>query len=148
MAFSLSSSAFGDGGEIPRQFTCDWDNVPPPLAWSAPPEGTRSYALIMEDPDAPGGTFTHWLLFDIPSAMTEIDGHVTATALANDFGRTDYGGPCPPRGHGPHRYVFTLYALDVPALEVRGHTRAALERSLRLHTLGTARLVGRYERKR
>ena len=148
MAFTLRSSAFADGDEIPRQFTCDWDNVSPPLAWSQTPPGTKSFALIMADPDAPGGTFTHWLLYDVPASTIEIDGHVAGHMLANDFGRPGYGGPCPPRGHGPHRYVFTLYAVDVPALEVQGQTRGALERALRPHTLATARLVGRYERKK
>jgi hypothetical protein len=148
MAFTLTSSAFLDGETIPRQFTCDGDDVAPPLAWSDPPERTRSFALVMEDPDAPRGTFTHWLLYDIPAAMTELREQASGTALRNSFGRAAYGGPCPPPGHGPHRYVFTLYALDVPALDMQGRARAALDRALRAHTLATARLTGRYERKR
>jgi len=147
MAFILRSSAFADGETIPRQFTCDGDNLAPPLTWSDPPEGTRSFALVMEDPDAPNGTFTHWLLYDIPATATELRERVGGKALRNGFGRAGYGGPCPPPGHGPHRYVFTLYAADVPALDVHGRTREALEHSLRAHTLGTARLMGRYERK-
>jgi Raf kinase inhibitor-like YbhB/YbcL family protein len=149
MAFTLTSSAFEDGETIPREFTCDGIDVAPPLKWSGPPEGTRSYALIMEDPDAPRGIFTHWLLYDIPATTTtDLREQVDGTALPNSFGRAAYGGPCPPPGHGPHRYVFTLYAIDVPALDVRSRTRASFDRALRAHTLGTARLTGRYERKK
>lgn len=144
MSFTLTSTAFEEGGRIPREFTCDGDNVAPPLHWSGAPTGTRSYALVMDDPDAPGGTFTHWLLHEIPSTATELPGQ--GKALRNSFGREEYGGPCPPRGHGAHRYVFTLYALDVPALSLRARTRAAFDRSLHEHTLATTRLMGRYER--
>jgi Raf kinase inhibitor-like YbhB/YbcL family protein len=147
MAFTLTSSAFEDGETIPREFTCDGTDAAPPLAWSGAPEGTRSYALIMEDPDAPRGIFTHWLLYDIPATTTDLREQADGTALPNSFGRAAYGGPCPPPGHGPHRYVFTLYAIDVPALDMRSRTRASFERALRAHTLGTARLTGRYERK-
>lgn len=144
MSFTLTSTAFDEGGPIPREFTCDGDNLAPALHWSGAPRGTRSYAFVMDDPDAPGGTFTHWLLHDIPATATDLsDG---GKALRNSFGREEYGGPCPPRGHGPHRYVFTLYALDIPALSLRGRTRAAFDRSVREHTLATARLMGRYER--
>lgn len=147
MAFTLRSSAFQGGETIPRQFTCDGNNLAPPLAWSDAPEGTRSFALVMEDPDAPHGTFTHWLLYDISQKTTELAEQAGGTALPNGFGRAAYGGPCPPPGHGSHRYVFTLFALDVSALDIHGRTREALERSLKEHTLATARLMGRYERK-
>lgn len=147
MAFTLTSSAFQDGELIPRQYTCDGDDLAPPLAWSKAPEGTRSFALVMEDPDAPHGTFTHWLLYDIAATATELGDPSDGTALPNSFGRAAYGGPCPPPGHGPHRYVFTLHAIDVPALDIHGRTRASLDRALRTHTLATARLTGRYERK-
>lgn len=145
MALVLTSSAFHDGETIPRQFTCDGDNLAPPLAWSGAPEGTHSFALVMDDPDAPGGTFTHWMVYDIPATTRELQKE-TGTALKNSFGLAEYGGPCPPRGHGSHRYVFTLSALDVPALALRGRTRAALAAALRSHTLATARLTGHYER--
>jgi hypothetical protein len=148
MTFTLTSSAFQDGETIPRQFTCDGNDLAPPLEWSDAPGGTRSFALVMEDPDAPHGTFTHWLLYDIPATTTELRGKGGGTALRNGFGRAAYGGPCPPSGHGPHRYVFTLYAIDVAALDIHGSSRAALDRALRAHTLGTARVTGRYERKR
>ena len=145
MAFTITSSAFADGGTIPKQFTCDGDNMPPPLAWSGAPEGTRAFALIMDDPDAPKGTFTHWLLYDIPARTTALPGEA-GKSLRNDFGSSGYGGPCPPKGHGPHRYVFALYAVDVPLLGVTGETRQDLEETLRRHTLATAQTTGRYER--
>lgn len=148
MAFTLTSRAFDEGEPIPRKFTCDGDNAAPPLAWSDAPDGTRGLALVMDDPDAPHGTFTHWLLYDIPATATELtDGSVPGKALRNDFGRSGYGGPCPPVGGGPHRYFFTLHAVDVPSLTLKGGTRTALERVLQAHTLATARLMGWYERK-
>jgi hypothetical protein len=147
MAFTLTSPAFLDGETIPREYSCDGNNVAPPLAWSDPPENTRGFALIMDDPDAPSGTFTHWLIYDIPATARNLDDQSLGKVLRNDFGRAAYGGPCPPVGHGSHRYFFTLYAVDVPSLSVKGRTRAALERALQPHTLATARLTGRYERK-
>jgi Raf kinase inhibitor-like YbhB/YbcL family protein len=146
MAFSLTSPTFDDGEAIPAKHTCDGEDVPPPLMWSDPPEGTRSFALIMDDPDAPSGTFTHWLLYDMPSRTTQLPGEGSSKSLRNDFGRSGYGGPCPPQEHGPHRYVFTLHAVDVLSLELRGDSREDLNDALKAHTLETARLVGRYER--
>jgi Raf kinase inhibitor-like YbhB/YbcL family protein len=148
MAFTLTSPAFQHDGTIPVTFTCDGDDAPPALTWSGAPEGTRSFALIMDDPDAPGGTFTHWLLYDIPSRTTKLPSKTGGRSLRNSFGRAGYGGPCPPRGHGPHRYFFTLYAVDVPSLGLRGQTRENLDDALQTHTLGTAMLQGRYERAR
>jgi Raf kinase inhibitor-like YbhB/YbcL family protein len=145
MAFALTTHAFSEGEPIPPQFTCDGADAPPPLEVNDPPEGTRSYALIMDDPDAPGGTFTHWLVYDIPPGAGELRVSAGKT-LKNSFGRQGYGGPCPPKGHGAHRYYFTVYALDVPTLELAGGSRADLERALEPHTIATARLVGRYER--
>jgi len=147
MTFRLESPAFREGEPIPASFTCDGDDVAPPLRWSDPPAGTRAYALIVDDPDAPVGTFTHCLAYDIPSSVHELSRTVPGTTLSNDFGRLGYGGPCPPRGHGPHTYLFTLHAVDVPSIDVRGMTREALERALRPHVLGTARLMGLYERR-
>jgi hypothetical protein len=145
MAFSISSPAFRDGEWVPTPFTCDGIDEPPPLVVSNPPKGTRSYALIMDDPDAPNGTFTHWLVYDIPADTPELRVNQGKT-LKNSFGRRGYGGPCPPPGHGPHRYFFTVYAVDVQWLDVTGTTRGDLERALHQHTLGTARLMGRYAR--
>ena len=147
MAFTLTSPAFTDGASIPAQFTCEGSDVPPPLQVSDPPDRTASYAVIMDDPDAPRGTFTHWLAYDIPPGGDEL-GIAAAKTLQNDFGRQGYGGPCPPPSHGPHRYFFRLYALDVPSLAVRGRGRGALEAALKLHTLGETHLMGRYERVR
>jgi Raf kinase inhibitor-like YbhB/YbcL family protein len=148
MAFQLSSSAFQDGETIPKEFTCEGRDVPPPLDWSQPPKGTQSFALIVDDPDAPKGTFTHWRLYDIPAASSHLDEQSTAIGrtVANDFGNTGYGGPCPPRGHGPHRYRFTLHAVDVATLGVHADRRDELEVELRSHTLETTTLTGRYER--
>ena len=145
MAFTISSRAFRDGDTVPKQFTCDGADAAPQLKVDQPPPGTRSYALIMDDPDAPKGTFTHWLAYDVPAGSGELR-VMEGKTLRNSFGRSGYGGPCPPPGHGPHRYFFTVYAVDVPALTLRGHTRTDLEDALKPHTLGTARLMGRYER--
>jgi Raf kinase inhibitor-like YbhB/YbcL family protein len=147
MAFRLTSSAFADGATIPQQFTCEGNDAVPPLTLVDPPAGAGSFAIIMDDPDAPDGTFTHWLAYDIPAGDNTSIGDGGKT-LRNGFGRDGYGGPCPPPGHGPHRYHFTVYAVDVPALAVRGDTRQALETALGEHTVGTARLVGVYERTR
>lgn len=147
MAFALTSSAFEDGGMIPREFTCDGEDLAPPLAWSNAPEGTRSFALVMEDPDSARGTFTHWLLYHIPATTTVLREQTSARALCNSFGQADYGGPCPALDDGPHRYVFTLHALDVPTLNLYDGTRQALECSLHAHTLATAQLMGHYERR-
>jgi Raf kinase inhibitor-like YbhB/YbcL family protein len=146
MAFTLTSPAFRDGETIPVRFTCEGDDEQPPLAWSHPPEGTRSFALVMDDPDAPAGSFTHWLLHDIPAAATAIlPGESLGTSLVTSFHRRGYGGPCPPPGHPPHRYVFALHALDVDHLDVHGTGREALDRALRPHTLAVARLTGSYQ---
>lgn len=151
MALTLQTNAFAEGGAIPSKHTCDGQDASPRLTWTDAPQGTNSFALIMDDPDAPVGTFTHWLLYDIPATVSELaegqrPGQVGAT-LKNDFGRPGYGGPCPPRGHGTHRYVFTLFALDVATLG-NPATRGALERAMRGHIVATARLMGTYERRR
>lgn len=147
MAFTITSPAFADGQPVPKQFTCDGNDAPPPITMADPPKGSKSFAVIMDDPDAPKGTFTHWLAYDIPA-----DGNaLRATAgktLPNSFGREGYGGPCPPTGHGSHRYYFTVHAVDVPSLEVPGGSREDLEAALKGHTLAKARLMGRYERAR
>jgi len=145
MAFALTSPEFADGQPIPRQFTCDGAGGPPPLHVRDTPPDARSFAIIMDDPDAPRGTFTHWLAYDIPADGPELKATAGKT-LANDFGRNGYGAPCPPAGHGAHRYYFTVYALDVPSLDVPGATRDDLQAAIDRHTLAKARLMGRYER--
>jgi hypothetical protein len=145
MAFTITSPAFRSGGTVPAQFTCDGTDTPPPLEISDAPDGTRSFAVIMDDPDAPRGTFTHWLAYDIPAGKRELEADQGKT-LRNSFGREGYGGPCPPHGHGVHHYNFTVYAVDIPSLPLRGASRKDLERTLEAHTLATAQLMGQYER--
>ena len=147
MGFAIESPAFAEGATVPKRFTCDGDDAPPAIKVSDAPEGTRSFAVVMEDPDAPKGTFTHWLAYDIPAGTSELDASAGKT-LRNSFGRDGYGGPCPPPGHGPHRYFFKVYALDVPSLASTVRTRQDLEKALEMHTLASAQLMGRYERTR
>jgi Raf kinase inhibitor-like YbhB/YbcL family protein len=151
MAFKVFSSAFSDGGWIPSLHSCEGADVSPSLEWSGEPEGTRSFALAVDDPDAPSGTWTHWLLFDIPSTVHTLAQGYKAGSVGvsgkNDFGKLGYGGPCPPKGHGPHRYFFKLCALDVATLEITaGVTAAGVTRALEGHALGKARYMGRFER--
>jgi Raf kinase inhibitor-like YbhB/YbcL family protein len=145
--FILTSPAFSDGEAIPPRYTCEGANLSPPLSWSGLPEGTRSLALIMDDPDAPVGTFTHWLAWGIdPEVGGLAAGERAPVEGRNDFGVTGYGGPCPPPGHGPHRYFFRLYALDSEVGLHPGAIRKELERALEGHLLGEAVLVGVYQR--
>ena len=115
----LVSSAFADGAAIPRRFTCDGENLSPPLQWSGAPAGTRSFVLLCDDPDAPAGTWHHWAVYDVPPVLTDLaDGaalNMKMKQAVNDFRKVGYGGPCPPRGHGPHHYHFRLLALDGPS---------------------------------
>jgi len=150
MIFTLILPAFADGGLIPAKFTCEGANVSPELRWNAAPANTHSYVLIVDDPDAPVGVFTHWVLFDITADRLSLAEGASAIGVSgkNDFGRAGYGGPCPPRGHGPHRYYFTLYALDVASLKLRaGASRREVETALRGHVLAQAQYMGRYERR-
>jgi Raf kinase inhibitor-like YbhB/YbcL family protein len=147
MAFVITSPPFAEGATVPTLFTCDGNDVPQPINVSDPPKDTRSFAVIMDDPDAPKGTFTHWLAYDIPAGKTELQAR-SAKTLRNSFSREGYGGPCPPPGHGRHRYFFTVYAVDVPSLPIAGETRQDLEKALESHTLARARLMGQYERAR
>jgi hypothetical protein len=144
--FGITSPAFQQGQPIPVDFTCDGANVSPALRWSAPPKLTKSFALIMDDPDAPGGTFTHWLAWNIspktrglkPGARPPREG---TTSLA----RTGYSGPCPPPGPA-HRYFFKLYALRAPLALPAGAGRPALEKAMRGKVLKRATLMGTYAR--
>jgi Raf kinase inhibitor-like YbhB/YbcL family protein len=145
--FKLSSPAFQDSGAIPAKFTCQGENVSPELNWSEAPANTQSYALIMDDPDAPGGTFTHWVLFDIPADTVRLAEGATAIGVdgKNNVDRTGYFGPCPPSGI--HRYYFRLYALDVPSLNLKaGASRSEVEAALKNHVSGVAETMGRYEK--
>jgi len=141
----LSSPDFRPGGFIPARFTCEGDNTSPTLEIAGVPTGTKSLCLIVEDPDAPGGTFTHWLVWNIPSTCIEIPpGKVPAGAAegTNDFGKPGYGGPCPPSG--THRYFFRLFALDVSPALPAGASRNDVVNAIHPHILGRADLMGRY----
>jgi Raf kinase inhibitor-like YbhB/YbcL family protein len=146
--FQLFSDSFSDGGDIPTRHTCDGENISPTLRWSGAPDGTRSLALIVDDPDAPAGTFTHWLAWGLdPAAGGLEEGARAPVEGRNDFGRIGYGGPCPPPGHGRHRYVFRLYALDTGLALAPGAKREQLERAIDGHVLQVAQLTGGYARK-
>jgi Raf kinase inhibitor-like YbhB/YbcL family protein len=156
MPFQLLSSTFAHGGSIPRRYTCDGQDLSPALHWSDAPAGTQSFALIMDDPDAPDPSapkmvFVHWVLYNLPPGITRLKEGFTSSDLPagaalglNDWKRAAYGGPCPPTGR--HRYFFKLYALDskLPALGRPG--KADLERAMRGHVLGEAVLIGTYQR--
>ena len=154
MSRTLSSAAFAPRDRIPKVHTCDGANVSPPLVWSRPPAGTRSFALVCTDPDAPVGTWYHWAVFDIPVDVDTLpagfatDARVGSIRQAvNDFKRAGYGGPCPPRGHGVHHYHFRLLALSLPHLELGDPVECReVERAAARHLLGEAELVGTYAR--
>ena len=148
----IKSAAFKDGAKIPAQYTCDGIDVSPPLEWRNAPAGARSFALICDDPDAPMGTWVHWVIYDIPSSITKLEAKNpplkelanSAKQGTNDFGTVGYGGPCPPSGE--HRYFFKLYALDGPTGLKPGATKAQLLTAMKGHILGEAQLVGKYKR--
>ncbi len=145
--FDLTSTAFAESQAIPVGHTCDGDDRAPPLAWSDPPEGTASFALLVDDPDAPGGTFTHWIAWGFGGETREhAEGSAAPFEGQNGFGNSGYGGPCPPRGDGPHRYVFRLFALDSELELSNGAGKAAFQDALEGKVLATAELVGIYER--
>lgn len=146
---SLTSEAFQDGGPIPAQYTCDGVSQSPTLLWSDPPAGTKSFALVIDDPDAPSGTFRHWGVYDIPPSARSIGGNQrVGTEVYNDKGITGYSGPCPPRGHGLHHYHFKLFALDTDGLGLAPSAKVAdVENAARPHAIGEGELIGTYERK-
>jgi Raf kinase inhibitor-like YbhB/YbcL family protein len=143
----LTSSAFADGQPIPQRHSCEGEDLSPLLSWTDVPEGATSLALIVDDPDAPGGTFTHWLGWGLdPAAGGLGEGEAAPVEGRNDFGATGYRGPCPPTGHGPHRYFFRLHALaDELELEP-GAGRADLEQALAGRSVSVTELMGTYER--
>lgn len=151
MPFSLTSPDFTEGGAIPPRFTCEGDDTSPVLQWRDAPAGTRSFALIVDDPDAPDPahprmTYVHWVLYDIPATTSSL-GHGASgigSDGVNDWHRTGYGGPCPPIGR--HRYFFKLYALDTDLPELSRPTKTQLEQAMQGHILGQAQLVGTYQK--
>lgn len=153
MSFSLTTTAFSEGGEIPKKFTCDGADTSPSLSWNDAPSGTQSFAMIADDPDAPVGTWTHWVIWNIPADKTALQEGVPKVEQSsdgvrqgkNDFKRVGYGGPCPPAGK-PHRYFFKLFALD-GKLDVKpGASRSDLERAMKGHVLSQAQIFGKYGR--
>lgn len=147
MTFKLKSPAFGEGEPIPAKYTADGDNISPPLEWSRPPQGTKSFVLVVEDPDAPAGTFHHWGLYNIKGNKLPEGAAGMRSAALNDFGEPRYHGPAPPRGHGTHHYHFMLAALDVDTLHAPAETKVAdLMHSAKGHILGVAEVVGTYAR--
>jgi len=157
MALAFTSTAFEPGGAIPAAYTCQGKDLSVPLAWSGLPAGTRSLALIVDDPDAPDPaapkmTWVHWVLYNIPPTATGLPEAVEPRALPagtlegrNDWGRTGYGGPCPPVGR--HRYFFKLYALDVTLPDLGQPDKARLERAMKGHVLAQQQIVGTYAKR-
>jgi Raf kinase inhibitor-like YbhB/YbcL family protein len=153
MALQVTSPAFSEGEAIPKKHSCDGEDLSPALAWSGVPEGMKSLALIMDDPDAPAGTFVHWVLYNIPPDLASLPEGVAKTESVpgigtqglTGFGRTGYGGPCPPRGPA-HRYYFKVYALDTTlSLKARA-SKADVEKAMSGHVLAQGQLMGKYSR--
>jgi Raf kinase inhibitor-like YbhB/YbcL family protein len=147
-AFALRSPAFEDGKPIPRRHTCEDEDASPALEWTAPPAEARSLALVVDDPDAPNGTFTHWLAWGIePAARGLAEGEHPPVEGRNDFRERAWRGPCPPRGHGPHRYIFRLVALDTTLDDLApGAAAQDVDQALSGHVLAAAELIGTFER--
>lgn len=153
--WTLTSPGLAQGSAIPQRYTCDGENRSPALTWTSPPAGTRSLVLVVDDPDAPSGTFTHWLVWGLSPTRTELPEGVgrqrtladldNAVQGTNGFGRIGYGGPCPPSGPA-HRYRFTLYALDAPIRVEPGARRGALEKAMAGHVQAKTRLTATYKR--
>src|SRR2546423_525909 len=156
MPFTIKSPAFAANGAMPSKYTCEGADISPPLEWSGAPDGTRSFALIVDDPDAPDPAkpqrvYVHWVVYDIPSSATKFPENGAKTGLpsgalqgTNDFGKQTYGGPCPPIGR--HRYFFKLYALDTQLKGLKNPTKAQLEKAMQGHTLDNAQLIGTYQK--
>lgn len=152
--FSISSPEFKNYGAIPSEYTCDGKDVSPQLQWQNAPQETKSFALICDDPDAPGGTFVHWVLFNIPATTTTLSQGVAAHEVLSDgarqgmtsFGKVGFGGPCPP--HGEHRYFFKIYALDTMLDLPAGSGKEQVLKAMKGHIKAQAELVGTYKRKK
>ncbi len=157
MGLSITSTAFTEGGAIPRKHSCDGADASPPLTWSGTPQGTAAFALIVDDPDAPARTWVHWVLYDLPATLSALPENVAKTERLkelggavqgkSDFKRVGYGGPCPPPGPA-HRYYFKLYALGARLGLPAGASKQDVERAMDGHVLATAQLMGTYARQR
>ena len=153
MSFELKSRDFAQGSTIPPQLTCVGSDISPALEWKTPPANTQSFALIADDPDAPGGTWVHWVLYNLPAGVQALPQNFPKSEKAkdgtlqgrNDFGRIGYSGPCPPPGKA-HRYFFKLYALDTHLTLEPGATKKDLERAMKSHILEQAETMGRFSR--
>lgn len=147
MSIQITSAAFSEGGMIPKRHTCDGENISPPLQWSGVPAQAKSLALIMDDPDAPVGTWVHWVVFDLSPQASGLAEGVSGVGVqgVNSFRKLGYGGPCPPRG-APHRYYFKLYALDLLLALPQGTSKAEVEKAMQGHVLAEGQLMGKYGR--
>lgn len=154
MSIQITSDAFTEGNSIPVEYTCDGSDISPALTWQGLPANTKSLALICDDPDAPSGTFVHWVVYGIPAGESQFPKSVPASPTMpsgvkqgkNGFGTIGYRGPCPPRG-GPHRYFFRIYALDTSIDEPAGAGRSEIDRAMKGHVIGEGHLMGTYKRK-
>ncbi len=153
-AFEITSGAFPNGGTIPPEYSCTGKNESPPLSWAGAPSGTKSFALILEDPDAPSGLFIHWILYNIPQNAIGLPKGIPKKPVTidgsrhgmNSMGRMEYAGPCPPPGKGPHRYFFRLYALDTVLALNAPVNRDTLKKSMTGHILAEAEYMGKFAR--
>lgn len=155
MALELTSDAIHPNQALPTRFSCEGERVSPPLAWKGAPRETAAFVLIVDDPDAPRGTFTHWVLYNLPGDATYLEENIPqvprlgngALQGQNDFGGSGYGAPCPPDGDAPHHYRFTLYALDTKLPLGAGATKKQVLDAMRTHVLDQTQIVGTYQRK-
>ncbi len=153
-AMKIESLSFKNGELIPRKYTCEGDDVSPQISWSGFPEKTKSFVLLMDDPDAPGRTFIHWVVYDIPLSVSSLRENFPKIRESegvkqgvNDFGKIGYGGPCPPKGHGYHRYYIKVYALDVETLGLPpGATKGQVENRMKGHVIAQGYIMGMYIR--
>ncbi len=154
MNLQITSTAFAEGQPVPDRYTCAGQDVSPPLAWSGAPTGAKSFALIADDPDAPTGTWVHWVIFNLPPTAAALGEDTPPSPElpdgskqgVNDFGNSGYGGPCPPPGK-PHRYFFNIYALDATLDLKPGATKKELLKAMEGHILAEGRLIGTYQRR-
>lgn len=150
MGIEVTSAAFNDSGNIPTKYTCDGQDISPPLSWSVIPDGTKSIALIVDDPDAPRGDWVHWLVYDLPPSLRNLPEHVPPEEILGnggrqgmtDFNKIGYGGPCPPSG--THRYFFKVYALDIDLHLAPGASKSQLLMAMEGHVLTEGQLMGKY----